>query len=330
MSGDPYFHPNRMEPPFGISGLGRERFPVAFKASSLSPELLAYLQECSIFTCPEADLCTSGFESCCDHPRIPGHTYYEGYFHGLHTPTPMTSLNPRFGALFDKPAAPVPLRAFAQALRKCNASWIVACFAGDDAASALFRELLEKGFVFADMAVQVHFGDAVPADAVGWHRDSFNSTLHCAVSIRGERVLHARFHEAAQLVDYHDEARVAATLAPQREGDVYVSCPYAFGHGVQYPACAWADRTVAVQLRWLLVDGTLEALADIETEAVMDMMRVLATALRGAAVTMPTLAQVLEEAESLEPPVAPKSVAPKAPETSAAASRDPVTGCTIL
>ena len=82
---------------------------------------------------------------------------------------------------------------------------------------------------------------------MGWHRDSPNSLLHMAVSIRGRRALHSfqsRTSARSDLGLLHVDW--------QEQGDVYVSSPWAFLHGVEYPTSDWGGRVVALQCRFLM------------------------------------------------------------------------------
>jgi hypothetical protein len=121
--------------------------------------------------------------------------------------------------------------------------------------------------MFADVAAQVHCRDAIPDEEVRYHVDRGNSLLHLAVSVRGHRVLHACGEPADD--EREDEKRVAAAEAgegaeeepqtkrhrpvikfPQAPGDVYLSSPHLFLHGVEYPECpTWDSRIIAVQCR---------------------------------------------------------------------------------
>ena len=86
---------------------------VAMQTLTLDDDLLRYLRDEPMFSCDADRLVGHGFSSCCDHPGIPGHNYWEGYFHGQPQGWSMPSLNPRTGENIDKPAAPLRLRAFA-------------------------------------------------------------------------------------------------------------------------------------------------------------------------------------------------------------------------
>ena len=41
----------------------------------------------------------------------------------------------------------------------------------------------------------------------------------------------------------------------QRRGDLYVTSPHYFIHGVEYPSCGWEERVVAIQARLLFLDN---------------------------------------------------------------------------
>lgn len=117
--------------------------------------------------------------------------------------------------------------------------------------------------MFADVAAQVHCRDGIPDEEVGYHVDRGNSLLHLAVSVRGHRVLHACGEPADD--EREGEERVAAATEteggegaegkpvikfPQAPGDVYLSSPHFFPHGVEYPECpTWDSRIIAVQCR---------------------------------------------------------------------------------
>ena len=84
------------------------RIPVSFKQDQLSPEVHEYLMSADIFSADEkTDLTTLGFTKCVDHPTLPNHIYYEGYFHALPTSEPVNSYHPRQGRDFANLPPPV-------------------------------------------------------------------------------------------------------------------------------------------------------------------------------------------------------------------------------
>ena len=83
------------------------RPPVCLRTARLSSDLLAYLQTALPARRPE-DLRVFGFERqgapCSSAPQ---HVCYEGHFHVMAPPGPVTSLHPRGGVDVRKPAAPL-------------------------------------------------------------------------------------------------------------------------------------------------------------------------------------------------------------------------------
>jgi hypothetical protein len=248
---------------------------------------------------------------CIDFPDIPGHRYYEGYLHGATTSRPLESLNPRLGFKMTKLPAPVALRALCEAVRRRLAPALLEALrrdksgdtpvitpttASDNAASndaspnpmvALVASLIEQGLCFSDLAVQVHAGDGVPASSVGWHTDAPNSVVHMALSLGpGSRALHSMRSSQPK---GDPERRVAW----QRTGDVYVSSPACFEHGVEYePARLWRHRVIAVQARFPI--GLDRDLLQLHSGShFTDLMTRLAEGFEaGGAVGMPTLVEV--------------------------------------
>jgi hypothetical protein len=111
---------------FGSSNHGS--CPVSFNQLQLSDSLLQYIQLDNIFTTPndQESLEAVGFEKCVDYPEIPGHTYFEGYFHSLPQQEAISGQHPRFGIMHSKPRAPPRLSAFCEAVRRKNHVWISA------------------------------------------------------------------------------------------------------------------------------------------------------------------------------------------------------------
>ena len=97
------------------------RVPVAWRAAALGDDLLEYLRAAVPMFAYEAHELTleRGFNACTDNPDLPGHRYYEGYFHGLAgTARPVRSMNPRDLGHVLKPAAPRALRALVECVRR--------------------------------------------------------------------------------------------------------------------------------------------------------------------------------------------------------------------
>jgi len=190
-----------------------------------------------------------GFERCIDYPALPGHVYYEGYFHTLSTANPVHSVHPRHGFDFDKRAAPLRLRAFAESFRRKNTK-VLKCIEAAMPRGSVLRKVFQEGKAFGDAAMQIHYGDAVGPDHVGWHVDAANSALHMALSLRGCRTLKMKVGATA------NDATVV-TDKPQSPGDVYVGNPVSYAHGLEYPAVNWDQRVVACQLRLLMTQSEM-------------------------------------------------------------------------
>lgn len=239
-----------------------------------------------------------------DYPHKPGHYYAEGYAHALgDTPVTRTvaSMNPRWGHTMRKKSAPAALRAFLKAFRVANAEWIERIFypEADDALAqhpgvVALQPLIEAGAHFADLALQVHCGDAISeVDELGWHADGKNSILHMAVALHGRRALHCTFTEASDpLPDTPPTHKPGVVVRDgvyrelwQEPGDVYISSPYVFRHAVEYPECEWGDRVVALQCRFLLRKGN-PSFGPVDLEPLMERV---AAVLRKAEVVIPTL-----------------------------------------
>jgi hypothetical protein len=251
----------------------------------MEPDVLAYLQSAEIFCVPEATLERVGFTRCVDNPAIPNHRYYEGYFHGLATPKPVPSMNPRKGGDMAKPAAPKQVRAFLKAFRDVNARWMRDCCDGKNESSQFLTQLLDNSCFFSDLAIQVHFGEPIAGKDIGWHRDGVNSILHMALSVRGERSLW-----------YGDGDR--DEVAPQKEGNVYITSPFALMHAVEYPPCTWDTRVVAVQCR-LLMDDRDNNILEMCGESWYELMARLTPVLQAAPLRLPTLSEIHAAEKSL-------------------------------
>jgi len=208
-----------------------------------SEDVLEYIADCDVFQYNEEELeeCPS-FQKCVDHPTVPGHIYYEGYYHGLLQHEPIDAINPRRGFEMTKGAAPARFRAFLHAFKQVNNDILKTAVKGTPMEAFFGSDVL-----FSDLAIQVHSGDPVTKPDIAWHLDGPNSILHLAVTIgKGTRSLHYRTRENADAEEIHEDERL------QPRGNVYLSSPYAFPHAVQYPAASkWEDRVVAVQCRTL-------------------------------------------------------------------------------
>jgi hypothetical protein len=232
---------------------GGQRVPLAFKTGKMTPPLLQHIREgCSFLTAPEAQLMTDpSFKRCIDHPELPSHRYYEGYFHALATSKDVVALNPRLGNAITKKAAPLPLRALCEFMRRQITPALIdnlkTCSETNEMAVVIIK-LLNDGCAFSDLAVQVHAGEEVNAEHVGWHTDAPNSVLHMALSLgRGCRALHSR----RSLKGNGPETETEHVVEWLSEGDTYISSPSCFELGVQYDrSLLWSNRIIAIQCRF--------------------------------------------------------------------------------
>eukprot|EP00455_Lapot_gusevi_P027167 TRINITY_DN2873_c0_g1_i2.p1 TRINITY_DN2873_c0_g1~~TRINITY_DN2873_c0_g1_i2.p1 ORF type:complete len:351 (-),score=36.04 TRINITY_DN2873_c0_g1_i2:42-1094(-) len=287
----------------------KARARVAIAATQLDPELHAFLQQLPIFNLPEAELTSSGFSRCVDYPELPQHVYYEGYFHSYPAsgPGPYFSFNPRNGLDFEKPAAPVELRAFYAAIRQVNQPLLqdivsnLEQLAGSHPACAMAAQLFKDQHHFSDLAIQVHYGSEVKDENLGWHVDTINSILHCAVAISGRRALHSRWLEVAQV-----QAGEKGTehVHWQEPGAVYVSAPAFFGHSVEYiETPSYAERIIAIQARFAFPYETLSkwrVTRDADGKGWVLLSKIIASAIQRHSLVLPTLAQVRVILEELE------------------------------
>ena len=262
---------------------GDAALPTTYCSAALGEDVRAYLWA-AFSEAGEAQLEGIGFERCVDYPSIPDHIYYEGYFHGLAaTGAAVGSMNPRWGTLMDKPAAPRRLRAFLAAFRHANAGWLP----GVAGASPTLQQLHDEGSFFADLAVQVHFGAEVPPTKIGWHADGPNSILHLALGLHGHRSLHSLTLSAAEAEAGHTLSPAKNgldTVHPQPPGAAYVSSPHCFLHGVHYPSCSWEGRVVAVQCRLLF--ATVNAPGGAAAKGASDLARKSRRTIRKTAATL--------------------------------------------
>lgn len=264
------------KPTEGSGRLFHAHGPVGLQRLRLSTDLLEFLFE-DLASDVEA-LLASGFQSCVDHPQLPGHHYLEGYFHTLPGDLPVESPNVRSGVPSATPPAPRRLRAFAEALRRRNRR-LLEDLAEQCPGSPLGAVLASPHRAFGDLAVQIHWGHAVEAEDVAWHVDANNSALHMAVSLRGRRTLQMKLCDPFAL-----ETQVLQE--PQQPGDVYIGNPAAYEHGLTYAAATWENRMVALQLRLLLTE------AEMRDAHFLDGMAMLARRVSTAPFELPSLEDV--------------------------------------
>eukprot|EP00808_Paulinella_micropora_P000021 g53676.t1 len=285
-----------------------ERAAVAINQMQVAKDVLQYLQELSIFQAPEEELENRfNVARCVDHPNDPEHVYYEGYYHSLPSSRPFYCMNARWGEDEYRPAAPVRLRAFYESLRRLNQAWISALSEELQAwplnGSTLGRAVstyLNSTRLFGDLAIQYHAGAPIAGHSVAWHHDLSNSILHFSLGLHGRRTLHTWLFENSK--DEHEKGQDKQFLLGP--GDVYLSCPSLFVHGLEYYAAPdWAsDRVIAVQARFIATVAEINYFRDAdfshpssdleESEARRVLFARVADAIARRPWTLPSLAQV--------------------------------------
>ena len=231
-------------------------------------------------------------------PKIKKHLYYEGYFHSKRTEIASKSLNPRKGHNFDKPPAPKELRAFFVAFREKNKPFFTSLHqilrqSNNKTAQhfALFFDTKGRFFeqILGDLAIQIHCGDEVKEENLGWHVDARNSLFHMAVSISGRRALHSQ--RASEI----NVSPLPYVVEWQNEGNIYVASPALFLHAVEYPQSTWESRTIAIQARFLLEKDDVELVYPHFEEPKDKLIfgEAIAVALKNFPLVLPSLQEVL-------------------------------------
>lgn len=265
-------------PRSGCPGRRKPLGAVPLAAARLEPALLDRLLAAwpllATAASPEAGALPLGFELCVDHPARTEHRYVEGYFHAVYEAhdRAVPSVHPRHGYRTDRSPAPAPMVAFCEALRRTNAD-LLSTLRADLARSRHGKplaEVLQRGFHFADLSVQLHWGERIGTEDVAWHIDAPNSYLHLALGLRGSRALHARRHFLSSgavsrncMIGATDEREVIW----QAPGDAYLSSPCCYPHAVEYAAAPWEACIVAVQCRLLLAEDELFGCLDVDPQA---------------------------------------------------------------
>eukprot|EP00604_Paraphysomonas_vestita_P003062 CAMPEP_0174817874 /NCGR_PEP_ID=MMETSP1107-20130205/433_1 /TAXON_ID=36770 /ORGANISM="Paraphysomonas vestita, Strain GFlagA" /LENGTH=200 /DNA_ID=CAMNT_0016028969 /DNA_START=150 /DNA_END=748 /DNA_ORIENTATION=- len=177
-------------------------------------------------------------------------------------------------------------------------------------ASNLFINILEENRHFADIAVQLHYGEEIGEDIARYHVDALNSLLHLGLSIHGDRNLlwKGSDHPSENKDDYH------VISAPQSAGCLYLSYPVAMQHSPLYPQSNWETRVIAVQSRCLLTQADLETYGSIVTNDFPQILDVVYEAIQNGFLsnpedqsserivfTTPTLEEILEVERELRP-----------------------------
>jgi hypothetical protein len=165
-----------------------------------------------------------------------------------HAATPMQIFVPRPGGGFKPtPSANPTLMAFATAFRATNV--------------AIFQTMVERlrrldsdlAQIIADTIEQdrhlgvceVQFFHGTRNRKCGWHIDGATSILHFAVTLAGERDLSVEYAENSR-----KHAACSKETKRMHSGDVYLSSPYLFNHGVHFRESKKPeDGSLSIQMR---------------------------------------------------------------------------------
>mmetsp|Transcript_19027 Transcript_19027/g.44393 ORF Transcript_19027/g.44393 Transcript_19027/m.44393 type:complete len:294 (+) Transcript_19027:47-928(+) len=193
----------------------------------------------------EEALLEMGFQRWVDAHERSEHHYVEGYFHALtgNYGREVPSVHPRLGLDLMRASAPLALFAFCEAFRRQNAPLFKDLTKDLSRKARPLSQVFKRTAYLSDLAVQVHWGEAVSEKDMFWHVDAANSFLHMAIAVQGNRTLHAKrgLQSGCQPEALH-----------QAPGSVYMSVPCCFPHAVEYPTTTWESRIIAVQCRLLL------------------------------------------------------------------------------
>eukprot|EP00419_Tripos_fusus_P010111 CAMPEP_0172662748 /NCGR_PEP_ID=MMETSP1074-20121228/5530_1 /TAXON_ID=2916 /ORGANISM="Ceratium fusus, Strain PA161109" /LENGTH=313 /DNA_ID=CAMNT_0013478681 /DNA_START=28 /DNA_END=969 /DNA_ORIENTATION=+ len=262
----------------------------------LGEDLQNYLFEC--LPSDEDGFERNGFEHCVDIKGLPGHKYMEGYFHampGRHEQT-VPSVHPRWGCPLDRRPAPLQLSAFCAAFRQVNAEMLCSLQRTVERISKRrgLAPVMQRQACFADLSVQIHWGDEVPTQQAAWHVDAPNSFLHLALGLQGRRALLAQRRKVPR-VPGQPRSEVGTETLWQEPGAAYLSTPCCFPHAVHYPQTTWEQRIVAVQCRLLLTDDELFAVDNreaLDTDPHATLAQAIFRHLSQAHLQIPSLAEV--------------------------------------
>lgn len=283
---------------------GGRGYAAAMQRIELPVDLIARLFE--FFDVPEDQMLQRGFQPCVDYPQLKQHIYYEGYFHSRARNYAVPSLNARNGRDYAKPPAPVPLRAFFAVFREVNKDvfaemgrQLLECQDVDRDTALALGEIFLSEDMCGDLSVQVHCGEPVTKQHLGWHYDSINSLFHLALSLHGQRTLFCRLNDRPGVND-KDAPQQSIRLSAV-DGSCYLSTPYCFLHAVSYPESTWENRTVAVQCRLILGEDSVPKLRGLSEAAREHLMHVIAEAISKKQFRIPTLEEVLEAEKKILP-----------------------------
>lgn len=279
-----------------------KRPPLVMIRSNLSTSVHQLLLNQDLFKSNEEDLPTlHKLYKAVDYVRAKDtHFYYEGYFHSLLTSDPILSRNPRSGQEFQKPAAPLVIRAFFESLRRLNKdtfstlqqrlyqsalSRVPHNYSTD--ACGMLSDWIAEGRLFSDISIQLHYGSHIHGDQLFWHSDAENSLLHFGLTISGYRILHSKRAKT------ESSTVITEVLEDQPPGTVYLSSSTLMNHAPEYPANTWNDRIIAMQARIMYTNAQLKQFRAVRTEkSWAELTHILSHTLSQATLHLPTISNI--------------------------------------
>lgn len=162
---------------------------------------------------------------------------------------------------------------------------------GSDEAK-IYARALREGRHFGIWEVQRFFGSKPGAPA--WHIDGATSLLHLSVTLGGQREL---------LVEYNESGKSKVEAAKMSKGDVYLSSPFLFRHGVQHTQGAkFHEASMSIQMRLAFTNSSeSKRMNHLRNNKVWEVTKVIASVLDGSSVQLPSLQEVQHELERLCP-----------------------------
>jgi len=190
------------------------------------------------------------------------------------------------------PSAPDSLMTFIEAFRGANGDIFREMAQrmrqlGSEA-GRIVAQAIEEGRIFGILEVQTYHGGR--SKDAGWHIDGATSLLHLSITLGGAREL---------LVEYADKAdkgsRSHKVPQPMSSGDVYLSSPFLFYHGVKHQHSSSFDGgSLAIQMRiGFTSKDHFRKLNDMRNSEMRKVAEVVADVLGRSSVKLPTYADVV-------------------------------------
>ena len=283
---------------------GLQSWPFVMIKTKLPDDVLSRFLDEHLYSCDEDVL---SHVPDLDSRVSPPVYVYEGHYHALATGGTVYSKNPdpTKGYDFDKPAASRFTRAFYMAFREVNRKIFDGLreelvkassygTTGTDDACHVLAQWIERGNHFADLSVQIHYGEGNRPKLVSgaaWHADAENSLLHLALTLRGERKLHSQRNRAVSVRG--GKLTSAEIVEGQGPGDVYLTSSTLVRHAPEFSKTTYEERVVAIHARILYTNDEVQRFRQARTpEGWRKLIEVLSKTLARAKLVVPSLRQV--------------------------------------